>query len=153
MAIALAFAGAPEMLFLDEPTAGLDVDARRTVWDELRAYAAAGRTVVLTTHHLEEAEALASRVTILRGGRAVATGTVAELRAGARLTRVRLRAAGLSPPTLAQAEANGASTTYFVADAERAVQWLVARGVPLEGLEVAPATLEDAFLAVTEEDA
>jgi len=85
LSVALAFAGCPRALFLDEPTAGLDVESRRAVWRELQAYAAAGGTVLLTTHHVEEAEALASRVVLLARGRVVAEGSPAELsmRAGA----------------------------------------------------------------------
>ncbi len=85
LSVALAFAGRPRALFLDEPTAGLDVESRRAVWQELRAYAATGGTVLLTTHHVEEAEALASRIVLLARGRVAAEGSPAELstRAGA----------------------------------------------------------------------
>ena len=79
LAVALAYAGSPRAVFLDEPTAGLDVESRRSVWRELRLYAAGGGTVLLTTHHLEEAEALASRVVLLSQGTVVAEGTPAEL--------------------------------------------------------------------------
>ncbi len=79
LAVALAFAGSPRAVVLDEPTSGLDVEARRSVWRELQLYAADGGTVLLTTHHLEEAEALASRVVMLSQGRVVAEGSPAEL--------------------------------------------------------------------------
>jgi ABC-2 type transport system ATP-binding protein len=79
LSVALAFAGRPRALFLDEPTSGLDVESRRAVWQELRSYAAVGGTVLLTTHHLEEAEALASRVVLLARGTVVAEGSPAEL--------------------------------------------------------------------------
>jgi ABC-2 type transport system ATP-binding protein len=75
LSVALAFAGRPAAVFLDEPTAGLDVEARRAVWREVSFYAAGGGTVVLTTHHLEEAQALASHVVVLAGGRVVAEGS------------------------------------------------------------------------------
>jgi ABC-2 type transport system ATP-binding protein len=86
LSVALAFAGGPQALFLDEPTAGLDVESRRSVWREVQAYGAAGGTVLLTTHHVEEAQALASRVLLLARGRLVADGTSADLtkRAGVR---------------------------------------------------------------------
>ena len=74
LSVALAFAGRPRAIFLDEPTAGLDVEIRRAVWQEIRAYSASGGTVLLTTHHVEEAEALASRIVLLAGGRVVAEG-------------------------------------------------------------------------------
>ncbi|HZO61749.1 MAG TPA: ABC transporter ATP-binding protein [Gaiellaceae bacterium] len=79
LSVALAFAGAPQAVFLDEPTSGLDVEARRAVWNELGAYAAAGGTVLLTTHYLEEAEALATRVAVLVRGRIGAEGSPAQL--------------------------------------------------------------------------
>jgi ABC-2 type transport system ATP-binding protein len=94
LAVALAFAGNPRAVFLDEPTTGLDVEARLAVWDEVRAYAATGGTVLLTTHHLEEAERLASRIVLLAGGRVVADGTAPELSA-------RASAAGLEGAFLA----------------------------------------------------
>jgi ABC-2 type transport system ATP-binding protein len=79
LSVALAFAGQPLAVFMDEPTTGLDVEARRAVWSELRAYAAAGGTILLTTHYLEEAEALASRVVLLSLGRIAAEGSAREL--------------------------------------------------------------------------
>jgi ABC-2 type transport system ATP-binding protein len=79
LAVALAFAGRPRAVFLDEPTAGLDVEARRATWREVAAFAAEGGTVVLTTHHLDEAEALAGRIVLLAGGRVVAEGSGSDL--------------------------------------------------------------------------
>jgi ABC-2 type transport system ATP-binding protein len=79
LAVALAFAGQPLAVFLDEPTTGLDVEARRAVWSELQAYASGGGTILLTTHYLEEAEALASRVVLLTHGRVTAEGSPRQL--------------------------------------------------------------------------
>ena len=79
LAVALAFAGRPDAVFLDEPTAGLDVESRRTVWSEIERYAGEGGTVLLTTHYLEEAERLAPRVAVLARGRLVADGAPALL--------------------------------------------------------------------------
>ena len=78
--MALALCGDPDLLFLDEPTVGLDTDARRLVWSGIRSFIDRGRSVVLTTHYLEEAEALAQRVIVLRGGAIVAEGTPAEIK-------------------------------------------------------------------------
>jgi len=86
LSVALAFAGRPRALFLDEPTAGLDVDARRAVWREVRAFVEEGGTVLLTTHHLEEAEALASRVVLIARGAVVAEGSPSEVSARAHAT-------------------------------------------------------------------
>ena len=79
LALALAFAGQPRAVFLDEPTAGLDVEVRRAVWRELELYAGDGGTVLLTTHHLEEAERLATRIVVLARGRVAAEGDAAEI--------------------------------------------------------------------------
>jgi len=79
LSVALAFAGQPLAVFMDEPTTGLDVEARRSVWNELQAYAAVGGTILLTTHYLEEADALASRVVLLSQGRVTAEGSAREL--------------------------------------------------------------------------
>ena len=79
LSVALAFVGRPLAVFLDEPTTGLDVEARRAVWSELRAYAASGGTILLTTHYLEEADALASRIALLARGRVVTEGSPAQI--------------------------------------------------------------------------
>ena len=90
--VALAFCGAPRLIVLDEPTAALDGDARRAVWDAIRAHVRRGGTVLLTTHHLDEAEALADRVVLLERGAVVADGSIAQIKAAAGATRVSFRA-------------------------------------------------------------
>ena len=90
--VALAFAGRPSLVVLDEPTAGLDGAARRSVWAAIREHADEGGTVLLTTHYLEEAEALATRVVLIDAGVVVTDGSVASIKAGAGLTRVSFRA-------------------------------------------------------------
>ena len=82
LAVACALAGDPEILFLDEPTTGLDPQSRLQLWERIAAYKAAGRTVLLTTHYMEEAERLCDRVAIVDHGRIIALGTPAELVAG-----------------------------------------------------------------------
>jgi ABC-2 type transport system ATP-binding protein len=143
VAVALAFAGAPRLAVLDEPTTGLDVDARARVWSAIRSHRQEGGSVLLTTHHLEEAEALAGRVVLLEAGAVVADGTVAEIRRSAGLTRVSFRA----PPTLTLAGAvrNGDAVHVDVRDAGALVTSLVCGGVPLDDLEVRPLTLEEAL--------
>ncbi|MFX5498363.1 AAA family ATPase, partial [Acinetobacter baumannii] len=86
---ALAVCGRPRVLFLDEPTTGLDIDARQRLWRAIRELVADGTGVVLTTHSREEAEALADRVVVLTGGRVVAEGRVARIRARVARRRVR----------------------------------------------------------------
>jgi ABC-2 type transport system ATP-binding protein len=154
LALALAFAGRPSTLFLDEPSAGLDVESRRALWDELRRFADAGGSVLLTTHHLEEAEALAGRVAVIDRGAIVATGSVGEIRRTAGQTRVRFRATAL--PALAGAlriETGPGMVSVYTHDATALLEELAAAGVRPEGLEVAPVSLEEAFLRLTERGA
>jgi ABC-2 type transport system ATP-binding protein len=135
VAVALAFAGRPRLLVLDEPTASLDAEARLRVWDATRAHARAGGTVLLTTHHVDEAEALARRVVLLEAGNVVADGGVGELKGAAGLTRVSFR------------KHDGEAVRADVEDAGAFVASLVRRGVELAALEVRPLTLEEAIAA------
>jgi ABC-2 type transport system ATP-binding protein len=153
LAVALAFAGRPKAVFLDEPTTGLDVESRRSVWEAIGAYAADGGTVLLTTHYLDEAEALASRVVVIAGGRELASGTVEEIRARAGLKRVRVRA-DVPPelPGVRRVTREGRMYTLYTDDPEFVVRALLERGSSLEGLEVLPASLEEAFLSLTREE-
>ncbi len=150
LAVALAFAGAPRAVVLDEPTVGLDVESRRQVWQLIRRYAADGGAVLLTSHFLHEAEALATRVAVIDRGRIIADTTVEDIRARAGLKRVRLRAAALPElPGVARLERSGDLYTIYTADADRLVRALVAGGVAFRDLEVRPTDLEEAFLALT----
>jgi ABC-2 type transport system ATP-binding protein len=145
VAVALAFAGRPRLLVLDEPTAALDAEARLRVWNAVRAHAGAGGTVLLTTHHVDEAEALAQRVVLLEAGTVVADGSVDELKRAAGLTRVSFRApARLALPGLVR---EGDTIRADVEDAGAFVGSLVRRGVELAALEVRPLTLEEAIAA------
>ena len=150
LALALAFAGRPAAVVLDEPTGYLDVEARHLAWAGIRVYLAGGGTVLLTSHHLDEVEALASRVVVLAAGRVVAEGDVAGIRGLAGLTRIVLAAAPGGPlPGVVRRERSGDGVVLFAPDAEPVLRHLVAAGVPLTGLEVRPATLEEAFLELT----
>ena len=136
VAVALAFAGAPKLVVLDEPTTGLDRRARASVWNAIGAHADRGGTVVLTTHYLEEADARARRIVLIEAGKIIADGGVAEIKAAAGLTRISYRFDG----KLVQIDAR---------DGGPVVEGLVRRGVPLVELEVRPLSLEEA-LAVRE---
>lgn len=153
LAIALAFAGNPEAVFLDEPTTGLDVAARRAVWQAVRDFVAGGGSVLLTTHYLEEAEALATRVVMLHRGRVLAEGTPAEIQARVGICAVRFRLHPEVPlPELAAAERverAGERVTVWTRDSDAAVRDLVRRDVPFAGLEIQSVSLEDAFLLLT----
>jgi len=149
LAVALAFVGLPRAVFLDEPTAGLDVSARRALWELVRAHAAGGGSVLLTTHHLEEAEALATRVVVLDRGSIVAVGTVGELRRSAGISRVRLRMPRLPPlATSLRVERTGEDVLVHTRDVAALLDEVRAAGAPLDVVEVSPLSLEEAFLGL-----
>jgi ABC-2 type transport system ATP-binding protein len=140
--LGLALIGDPELIFLDEPTTGFDPAARRQAWDTIRRLRALGKTILLTTHYIEEAQALADRVAILREGRIVSTGSPQELLAGHATVEIRFRR-------------NGEEVVIDTDEPTRVLHELtreaLAGGVELEGLEVQRRTLEDVYLEVTRE--
>lgn len=153
--LALALLGRPEVLFLDEPTTGLDAEGRRDTWALVRTLRDAGTTVVLTTHYLEEAESLADRLAIMNQGRIVLSGTPAEVTA-ARPARIRFVlpegvAPGLIPLGL-KAAADGRRVeirTHRLQDAlGELLGWAREAGVRLDGLDARSASLEEAFLEI-----
>jgi ABC-2 type transport system ATP-binding protein len=152
---ALALVGRPDVLFLDEPTVSLDVETRRRFWKEIRALIARGITLVLTTHYIEEADALADRVIVLDHGRIIAEGAPAEIksRVGGRYMRFRsavvAEAALLALPGVQRVTRDGDRWTVLTLDPEGGLAQLFRDGVRIEHLEVADAGLEDAFLALT----
>ncbi|GAA1674156.1 ABC transporter ATP-binding protein [Nonomuraea maheshkhaliensis] len=150
LAVALAFAGRPKLVFLDEPTTGLDVEARRALWDGIRSFHAEGGTVLLTSHYLEEIEALAQRVVVIGSGRVLADDTVRAVRDLVGVRRVSLVAEDLPelPGVLGSERVDG-RTHLVTTDPDRLVVELVRSGTPFSGLEIRPTTLEEAFLALT----
>ena len=155
---ALAICGDPDLLFLDEPTVGLDVEARRVLWDEIRKMVTRGKTVLLTTHYLQEADALADRVAVINHGEIIAEGTPSEIKAKTAGKRIRC-VTSLSVNTLRQIPGVTAvkedrdAFELNAVEAEPVVRELLARDAKLSGLEVASAGLEEAFLALTSETA
>ena len=141
--LALALVGDPELIFLDEPTTGFDPAARRTAWNAVRRLKELGKTVVLTTHYLEEAQALADRVAIVKEGQIVAEGPPAELRPGASSYRVSYVSEGR------RVEHRTDDVTELL---HRLTRDALARGERLEGLEVARPTLEEVYLELTSEE-
>jgi ABC-2 type transport system ATP-binding protein len=154
LAVALAFVGRPRLVLLDEPTTGLDVDARRTLWSAIRRQHDAGATVVLTSHYLEEIEALAQRVIVLGDGRMLADDTVARVVARVGVGRVQLssdeaeRIAELA--AVVRRESDHEREVFTVTDADEFVRELVRSGLHFRDLSVRGATLEEAFLALTD---
>lgn len=151
---ALAICGNPELLFLDEPTTGLDIDARQRMWATIRELVAAGTGVLLTTHYLEEAEALADRVVVLDRGRVVADGGMDEVRARVSQRRIRCLSAldvarvGTWPGVRA-ASRDGARIEVVADAAEDVVRRLLAEDPALTELDIRRAGLADAFLELT----
>ncbi|ADD28029.1 ABC transporter ATP-binding protein [Meiothermus ruber] len=152
LAVALAFAGNPRLVILDEPTTGLDVEARRSLWEGVKRYQAQGGTVLLTTHYLEEAEALASRIAVIDRGRLIAEGTVGQIKARVGLKQVRFAAAELPPlEGVSRLEREGDTFTLYTPEADTVVRQLVQKSVAFKGLEVRSVSLEEAFVALTGE--
>jgi len=155
---ALAICGRPQVLFLDEPTTGLDIEARQQLWAAIRTLAAAGCAVLLTTHYLEEAEALADEVVVLQAGRIVAQGSVAQIRARVLQRCIRAQT-NISPeavlhwPGVRAARRDGAVLEIHAEPAEAVVARLLRDDPQLRDLEIHRAGLADAFLAITREAA
>lgn len=154
---ALAICGDPDLVFLDEPTVGLDVEARRMLWDEIRRMVTRGKTVLLTTHYLQEADALADRVAVLNKGEIIAQGTPAEIKAKTAGKRIRcITSLNLNAlrqiPGVTEVKEDREAVEICAVEAEPIVRELLARDAQLSGLEVSSAGLEEAFLALTQEN-
>jgi ABC-2 type transport system ATP-binding protein len=141
--LGVALVGDPDLVFLDEPTTGFDPAARRAAWEMIRSLRALGKTILLTTHYLDEAERLADRVAVVREGRIIREGTPGELTGGATETEVRYRE-------------NGHDVVIRTAEPTKVLHELtqaaLAAGRELEGLEVRRPTLEDVYLSLTAEE-
>jgi len=154
---ALAICGDPDLLFLDEPTVGLDVEARRVLWDEIRRFVARGKTILLTTHYLQEADALADRIAVINQGQIIAEGTPAEIKSQTSGKRIRC-VTRLSIPVLREipgvsdVKEDREALEIHAAEAEPVVRELLLRDPGLSGLEISSAGLEEAFLALTRDD-
>ncbi len=151
---ALALCGDPDILFLDEPTVGLDVESRRILWEEIRRLIARGKTVLLTTHYLEEADALADRVVVINRGEIIAEGTPAEIKANTAGRRIRcLSSLSIETvralPGVIEVRRDREALEIRTASAEPILRELLMRDSGLSGIEVSSAGLEEAFLALT----
>jgi len=165
----IALAGDPDLIFLDEPTVGLDIEARRGMWAQIRSLAARGKTVLLTTHYLEEADALAHRIIVINKGKIVCEGTPAEVKSmgtsslagangsstpqhGLKIIRcaTTLTAQHLEAmPGVTRIETAGVTTIITSAQPEATLREMLALDQQLHSLEVQSPLLEDAFLALT----
>ncbi|MFE1365456.1 ABC transporter ATP-binding protein [Streptomyces anulatus] len=151
LALALAFVGRPRLVILDEPTTGLDVESRRMLWDRIREFHEGGGTVLLTTHYLEEIEALAKRVVVIAKGRIRADDSVGAIRGMAHMQRVSMNAGPLPDlPGVISEERTEERVELMTHDADQLVRALVRQGVEFSGLAVQQATLEEAFLVISQ---
>ncbi|MFC8627132.1 ABC transporter ATP-binding protein [Streptomyces anulatus] len=151
LALALAFVGRPRLVILDEPTTGLDVESRRMLWDRIREFHEGGGTVLLTTHYLEEIEALAKRVVVIAQGRIRADDSVGAIRGMAHMQRVSMNAGPLPDlPGVISEERTEERVELMTHDADQLVRTLVRQGVEFSGLAVQQATLEEAFLVISQ---
>jgi len=161
--VAVGLVRNPELIFLDEPTPGFDPSARRAAWAMIDGLRGLGKTVFLTTHYMEEAQRLADRIAILRGGELVAVGTVDEIRAGLRadaIVRMRLPAGVTADAVATEAEAPvdvaGDVATIHAPDPQpvlyRVLTWAERERLELAGLEVVSPTLEEMFLELTADE-
>jgi ABC-2 type transport system ATP-binding protein len=139
--LGLGLIGDPELIFLDEPTTGFDPAARRAAWETIRSLRSLGKTILLTTHYLDEAEQLSDRVAVLREGRIVASGTPQELTGATAATEIRYRRNGRE--VVLQTEEPTRILHDLTAEA-------LAQGRELEGLQVRRPTLEEIYLSLTE---
>jgi ABC-2 type transport system ATP-binding protein len=155
---ALAVAGHPELLFLDEPTAALDVEGRRGFWQSVHTIAGQGTTVLFATHYLEEADANASRIIVVSHGRVLADGTPAQIKAYTSIRTIRFTMPEPDPsqllelPGVTDVSASGDAVTVRAADADATLPALYALGRPVRSLEVGGGGLEEALLALTSDD-
>jgi ABC-2 type transport system ATP-binding protein len=152
---ALALAGRPDLLFLDEPTVGLDVEARRHFWQSLRAIAAEGTTVLFATHYLDEADVNAGRIIVISQGRVIADGTPADIKSSTSARTLRAATPGPDPaalltlPGVADVSVQGDAVAIRTTDADATLHAWYGLGRPIHGLEVGGGGLEEALLALT----
>ena len=150
----IALAGNPELVFFDEPTTGLDVEIRRSLWSTLRTLTGSGRGVVLTTHYLEEADALADRIVVMDRGRVIAEGTPSQVKSLVPGRRIRAEtsvsvATAERFPGVQRVTRDRNWIELLVGTAEPAVRALLAADPSVSNLTIVEPSLEEAFLALT----
>lgn len=151
---ALALCGNPDLLFLDEPTVGLDVESRHALWTQIRALIKARKTVLLTTHYIEEAEQLADRILVMQSGRIVAQGTSAEIKAAYNQRQIRCRtnlsdAALLATKGVLSLRREGVMVVLSSSNPDITTRELILQDEELADLNVSQIGLQEAFLALT----
>ncbi|GAA1755791.1 ABC transporter ATP-binding protein [Streptomonospora arabica] len=152
LAVGLAFLGRPELVLLDEPTTGLDVSARRAVWEGIRSYIGNGGTILLTSHYMEEMEALSERIVVLKHGRVVADGTPQEVTEAASRRSISFEADEVPElEGVVGRERRGDRQVLYTEDTDSLVRALVRSGASFTGLDIHRPSLEEAFLEIEAE--
>lgn len=154
---ALAICGNPDLLFLDEPTVGLDVEARHMFWEQIRRLVGYGKTVVLTTHYLEEADALADRIVVISRGEVIASGTPAEIKAKTSGRSIRCVSqlevsVIMKMPGVLEVRKDRDALEVRVSEAEPVLRRMLMLDPSLSDVDVSSAGLEEAFLALTRDE-
>jgi ABC-2 type transport system ATP-binding protein len=155
LCFALSVVGNPDVLFLDEPTAALDVEARRGFWEQVSAFSKSGKTIILTTHYLEEADALAERIVVIHQGEIVAQGSPAQIksRVGGKLVRFKSQnlTLGMLEGMSGITRSSLTSETFelFTLEPEQVLRDIFGRGLEISDLEVRGGGLEEAFVELT----
>jgi len=151
LSLALAFAGRGKVVFLDEPTVGLDAKSRRNFWDHTKSYVAEGGTVIVTTHHIDEIETLADRICLINNGKNQLSGTVHEIKNSLGQKRITLKCADLPElPYILNSKNQDGTITIDTSNADALVRILVQSGAEFSDLEIRSSTLEEALNAQTE---
>ena len=156
---ALAVCGNPDVLFLDEPSVALDVESRRSFWTEISGFAKTGKTVILTTHYLEEADALANRIIVINKGEIVAQGSPNQIKARVGGKNISFKLEGNQSKLLENVQniqrfnITGESVNLYTHQPEKVLQEIFARGLDISNLSVTGAGLEEAFVEITEQGA
>lgn len=153
----IAICGNPEFVILDEPTVGLDVETRNGLWDQIRSLARKGKTILLTTHYLQEADAIANRIIIIGAGQIIADGTPKELKANVSNKRIRCTSTlpldvVLSMRNVRNARKEGDRFEIQTDDTDELIRQLVNSDGRLGNIEIASTALEDSFLALTRQN-
>ncbi|HEY0760718.1 MAG TPA: ABC transporter ATP-binding protein [Acidisarcina sp.] len=153
----LACCGNPDLIFLDEPTVGMDIESRRGLWEQIRSLSASGKTVLLTTHYLEEADALASRIVVLNKGQIISEGTPSEVKSRVSGRRIRCitaidAEAVRSMPSVIDVQRDRDFLVITASQPESVVRVMLLQDEGLRELEITSAGLEDAFLELTRAD-
>jgi ABC-2 type transport system ATP-binding protein len=154
----LALCGDPDLVFLDEPTVGMDIEARRNLWEQIRALSERGKSILLTTHYLEEADALANRILVMNKGVMVSQGTPAQIKhrvSGRRIRCITQLSVEFVQrlPTVTDVSRDREALMVTASHPESVVREMLLRDESLSGLEISAAALEDAFLALTKSEA